>query len=472
MAEATWSSLLDTFTKEMYSGIITPENIPDVPLLDALQKQVDRASFDNNGNVEVLIQTKSGWNAQGVTDGGNLPTAQAAEYVRQTIGIPRILATCGLTEKTFKLLTGGDASWGPLARRTLDDMINGFKVSQNVAAHGNGTGALARVVSIGSYNTPTGGQIITCDNEYWDTGAENTSNIRKDMMVSFWDAGNSGLVADSAGTTQFKVIAVSPGRRSSTAWAATSGTLTVTCASDLAAATNALSDNDWVFLASARAALTTQELPMGMLGIIANNNTGTYDDDLVSPFTTATFQGLARTSYPSLCSDIWHAGDFSSDADHTPSENWDLSIVGDAMEEVVNKGGKTRLIRCHPQMARCMRRLSMSYNSINVVISNTDKNNQAVVGDLLPKSFMEIEGEVIPFAIDRFCPRYVIEGIDTSVVKWAPKGNADFRRDFGPIWGPTRYTRATTVEAGYEWWYELVSERCDWHWRLNDLAII
>lgn len=479
MAVVAWDDLLNNFTKELYSGIIVAEEIIDVPLLEALQKNIDRASFDNNGNIKILIQTARGRNAGGLADGGNLPTSQASSYVEQTIGAQRILATCGLTEKEVKLLTGGNSSWGPIIQRTLDDMILDFKFAQNVAAHSNATGALAVIASAtytGSATTwdACTGAVISCDNEYWDTGIENTHLIQKDMWISIWNTSTNAFYTDGASATSWKVTAVAPAKRSSSTWAKPTGTFTI-AGIDTGFAVETLADGDIIFLAGGATDTGTSGscyLPMGLTGIIANNNTGTYDDDLIAPFTTATFQGLTRASYPSLCSDVWHAGDFSADADHTPSENWDLSTIGNAMEEVMNNGGKTRLLRCHPEMARCLRRLSQSANSINVVIDSTGKNNQTIVGDLLPKSFMEIEGDVIPICLDRYCPRYMLEGMDTSVMRWHPVGNADFRKDFGTIWGPTRGGRATTVEAGYEWWYELSSERSDWHFRINDLAII
>jgi hypothetical protein len=476
MAEVTYATLLDNFTKELYSGIITDENMIDVPLFEALKSNVDRASFDTNGNVKILIQTGRGRNARGLVDGGNLPDAQASSYVEQTVPVQRILAVAGLTEKTKKLLTGGSASWGPIVRRTLDDMILDFKYMQNIAAHSNGRGCLASVAS-SSYNATAGPGstpllTITCDNEYWDTGIENTSIIQKDMWIKIWDSDANGFAADSGGATEFKVVSVAPGKRSSSTWAATTGTVSVTVASDINAN---CADGDFLFIGGAAddGTVGNGNLPMGLTGIIANNNTGTYDDDLIAPFTTATFQGLARASYPSLCADIWHASDFSSDSDHTPSENWDLSVLSDAMDEVDNDGGKTRLIRCHPEMARCLYRLSQSNNSVNVTVNTSpEAGNQKVVGDRRPKYMLDINGDEMPIITDKYMARYAIEGIDTSVLRWHPVGNADFRKDFGDIWGPTRGGRATTIEAGYEWWYELSSERCDWHWRVNDLAII
>jgi hypothetical protein len=213
---------------------------------------------------------------------------------------------------------------------------------------------------------------------------------------------------------------------------------------------------------------------MGLGGIIANYATGTYPDGLTTPFFTQTFQGLTRASYPCLQSDVWTAQDFGlsaeSPSDGTPTL-WDLSVISDAMDEVWSRGGRTRLIRAHPEMLRCMNRLNRSESSVNVVVNDTKSANLPVIGSVRPKYFLDVEGELVPMIGDRYCPRYVVEGLDTSVMHWHPVGNADYRRDFGGIWGPTRGGRATTVEAGYEWWYELSSERCDWHWRVQDLRV-
>jgi hypothetical protein len=470
MAETTYASLLDNFTKERYSNIIVAEQIIEVPLLEALTENVDRANFDTNGNVKVLIQTQSGRNARGLTDGGNLPTARPSAYVEQTIPVERVLATCGLTEKVMKLLRGGQDSWGPMVGRTIDDMIKDFRYAQNIAAHSNGTGALARVSACAAF--ANGGHIITCDNTYDDSGIENTSIIQKDMYVSIWDIGTSAFVADDSGATEFLVTAVAPGKRDNSTYAATTGTFTITCSSDIS---GTVSDNDIVFLPGARDAVGSKILPMGVSGIIANNNTGTYDDDFSAPWNTATFQGLTRATYPCLQSDVWKATDFGlsseSPADGTPTL-WDLSVFSDAMEEIGNRGGKTRLIRCHGQMARTMHRLNRTESGVQVILNTTkDQVDIPVIGSVKPKYFIDIDGDLVPIITDKYCPRYVVEGMDTSVMRWHPVGNADYRKDFGGIWGPTRGGRATTMEAGYEWWYELSSERCDWHWRIQDLRV-
>lgn len=483
MAEVTWDALLNNFTKELYSGIIVAENmIDDVPLLKALEANVDRANFDANGNVKVLMQTQRARNARGVEDGGNLPTARAGAFIEQTIDVFRIMALAGLTEKVAKLLTGGLASWGKYAARALDDCILDWKNVANIACHSNGTGALAEADGTVTYTKAGVGDtyddcdtaIITCDNTYSTSGIENTSLIQKDMYVSIWDASANGgvgaFMTDGGGTgaTEWRVSAVAPGKRSSATYAGTTGTVTIAGISTGLSA--AIADGDIIFLPGTRTAITDRLLPMGLTGIIANNNSGTYDDEFTSPFNLATFQGLTRATYSSLQSDVWKATDFGQTTDGTVDE-WDLSVISDAMDEVIQRGGKTRLIRCHPNMARTMHRLNRSDQKVNIVISRTEQQDQAIIGDMKPKYFLDIEGDLLPIIADRWCPRYVVEGLDTSVLRWHPVGNADWRQDLGSIWGPKRGGRATAIEAAYEWWYELSSERCDWHWRMQDLRI-
>lgn len=486
MALTTYAqNLADGFVKSRYSDIIVAEHmIDDVPLLKALKANIDRSiTPDTNGNLKLLIQTRIARNARGLPDGSSLQTSDHARFAEMTVGIKRILATCGLTELQALALNGGGNSWGPMMRRTLDDTITDFKNAQNFAAHSNGSGALALVASA----TYTGGAttfgnctgaVITCNNTYRNSNIENTSAIQPGMWVSIWNASTNTFYTDGATVYEWRVASVAPGKRTgdgSGDWAAVTGTVTLEGITT-GFTVEALAAGDIIVLAGTPTDLDggsviTSTLPMGMTGIIANGAGGSYPDSLTTaPWQTTTFQGVTRTTYASLMSDIWQRDDFTTGSAGTATESWDLSVISDAMDEVVNKGGRTKMIRCHPEMSRTLYRLNKSGNSINVVVNSTGEVDQTVVGDRRPKFMLDVEGELLPIVADRWCPRYVVEGLDTSVIRWVPIDNANWREDSGKIWGPTRGGRATTVEAGYQWWYELLSERCDWHFRVQDLA--
>jgi hypothetical protein len=461
----SYANLLNGFMKNRYiDDRIVAENIIEVHLLEALTENIDRVGFDSNGNVKISMQLTRARNARALSDGSALPATRSSSYVEQTIPVKRIVAVAGLTEKAMKAAKGGLSSYGVAAGRAIDDMLLDFKYAQNLACHGNGSGCLARISSVAAFDTDH--HVITCDNTYRDSGAENTDLIQEDMYVSIWDADTSAFVADGSGATEFLVSAVAPGKRVNGTYTATTGTVTIQCSSDLSAS---VEDNDFIYLAGSK-----DEMPMGLAGIIANNGTVGYDDDLAAPWITSTFQGLTRTTYKALLSDVWQATDFGltseSPADGTLTL-WDLSVITDAINNVRKRGGKTNLIRCHPDMATTMHRLNRDGGPIQVIVDNTKQLNQPVIGSMTAKFFLGLDGEMIPIFTDWCCPRYVIEGMDTRVMKWHPLGDADYRRDSGDIWGPERGSRNTVVEAGYEWWYELSSERCDWHWRVQDLRI-
>jgi hypothetical protein len=476
MSATVWTTLLDNFIKERPTDIITPAEILDVPLLEALKDNVDTSKTPNNGNIKIMLETETAMNARGVGDGADIQRGYGDAFVEMTVGLQRILAQCEITEKTMLTATGGDNSWGSYAGRKLDNMLRDFKYVQNIAASGNGTGALAVANGTAtytgggsSYDSCTGA-VITCDNTYTDSGIENTELIKKDMRISIWDASAGAFMTDSGGNnTEFKVTAVAPGKRVNGTYTATTGTVTIAVTTGLSAA---LADGDIIFLPGERSAATDLILPMGLTGFIQNDSNGTYTDGLVSPFNLATFQGVTRASYNQLWADVWTAGDFGLPDDNTDGKLalWDLSVVSDAMDEVYKRGGKINMLRCHPEMARTMHRLNRAESSIQVVVDSTKNENQAVVGSVRPKYFIDIEGELVPIIIDRHCPRYIIDGFDTGVLHWYPIDNADYRKyNGGGVWQELRGSRATILEASYEWWYNIGAERCDYSFRIQDL---
>jgi hypothetical protein len=404
-----------------------------------------------------LVNTDWGYTGVGFTDNQDIPEGHPPTDRKMLIALKQVLANAQVTMQSRDRATGGAASWGNIVERSVSNLLErDFPWACELACVGNGKAVLAEVVSCVYAAGPPKTITFTCDNNYTNSGIENVQLIRKGMYVDIYAAGLAALTDASA--TGLKVTAVSFGNRKN--GAATTGTFTVEVSSDWSAA---VADGDIVVLA-----YSVNKLPQGLLGLVQD---GTH---FAGDFQLATFQNLARGSYPSLRSLIYEATDFGPEseapADGTPC-SWDLSVVSDAMSGVENGGGGglVSALFCHGDLARAIYRLGKAEASMSVTVTTTAQQKQPAVGSEYATVFRCPDGRDIPIYRCKTLPANVLYGMTMRDLRWHPLGDFDWLRLYGGIWGPTKGDRKANFEAPYGGYYEISAERCDNSFCIRDM---
>jgi hypothetical protein len=213
-----------------------------------------------------------------------------------------------------------------------------------------------------------------------------------------------------------------------------------------------------------------------LTGLIANGADtqalGGFDDDVAyGNVEMTTFQGLARTSYPTLKSAVYTAGDFGGTL-ATPAD-WDLSVISDAMNQINSNTGKwTNLLICSSQLALAIQRRNKAESSLQVTVSAPQPGEKALAqtaGSVYANSFLRPDGAVIPIMVSKTIPRNVIYGLCTEDLRWFTKGNFGFLRLNGDIWDKSYNDRYANFEAPFGGYSNIGAERCDTSFRLQDM---
>lgn len=450
--------------KDYPSGIIVPEEFMWNSLYDTLKGGIKKDPHIGD-NVDILIQTSRPFTGKGWGENIDIPYPDDMGFIKTQVPLYQVIANAGVTKQSLDRATGGDASWGRVVDRVLADQRTDFLWTMELSAAGAGTGALARVVSY-TWDGGTTTMTVTCDNTYTDFGWENVALLKKGMWVEIYDSTFATQRVDANSNGTWQVASVTFGSRNN--GAATTGTFTFVAADEIAEVV----DNDVVFLAGAKSDglgsskySPTGALPMGLLGLVQGSG-----DGYGGAADITTFQGLTRSSYPTLLSTVYQASDFVSGASDGTPNDWDLSVVSDAISQVeTSTGRKTTHLLCSSQLAMAIMRLNRSESSITVNVASTGAQNQSAVGSQYARQFLCPDGRLIPIVVSKTIPRNVLYGIDADAFRIYTKGDFDFLRLNGDIWDKSYNDRKANFEAPYGGYWQIGAERCDSSFCIQDM---
>jgi len=450
---STTQTDLNTVMRDKPSFIIVPETAAwkDNPVFRVMKSRVNRDAFVGK-RIEVKIKTKIGGYAEGYAESQDIPGGRSATWATQYIDLKSVIANAQLTHQAISRVSKADLSWIDAVTDSLADMRTYHNYLLEVATLGNGTGIVAEVsgAADGGSNVVT----VSCNNAYPDNMIENVQALRKGMLVDFYQSD-----ATTVRLANQEITAVTPAKRTPAgSYAAGVGTFTFTHA-----AGHGIVDGDLVVLKN-----SLNALPMGLAGMVQASASfqATYGR-------VATFQNLARASYPSLQAALLRAEDFGltseSPANGTPTL-WAPSVISDAIGDAeATSGVLVTDLFMHVDTATALNRLNAATNQIAVQVSSTTGIQQVVVGNQMAKVFETADGRQIPIHACRTYPRHCITGFSADAAHWSPAEEFDFIRMYGDIWGPTKDDRRWDFEAPYAGSYQFWMERCDGSFTIQDL---
>jgi len=419
---------------------------------------IDRDSFVGD-KIEILIEKDWEFTAKPHYEDADIPRPSDFEFDKQLIPLREVIVNNGLTKQAMDRATGGAASWGRIVDRVLQRGLIDLDWLMNISLIGNGSGALARVVSAVH---AAGVVTVTCDNTYTDFGWENVALLKKGMRVEIYNAAGDTLRTVSGGV----VISGTPvfGDRNNGAPAGVTGTFTFAAAVD-----PGLADNDVVYIYDAKTSALTQPLPQGLLAFVQGNG-----DDYAGAAALTTFQNLTRASYACLKGRVYQASDFASGGvDGTP-DDWDLSVISDATKDVKRGGSKgdTDLILCSEELATAIGRKNRAEAGITVQAGATTNLNQVAVGGQYAKFFIRpSDDRPIPIRVAETIPENCLYGLalESSGMRWHPFGDIDYMRLTGDIWMKSPDDRKANFEAPRGGYYQISTGRNDPLFCIQDL---
>jgi hypothetical protein len=456
-------SLLNNYMKNYPSGIIVPDQYIWHSLWDLLRADLKKDAHRGE-YVEILLRTTREFTGKAHTEDADVPLPPGTGFDKAYIPMRELIANAGITRQAQDAAVGGDASWGRVVDLALQDMQVDFNLLCELSAFNDGSGRLARV----SAAADNGGVVtITCDNNYLDFGIENVQLIRKGLRIDIYQAdGVTPRLLDQ------KVTSVTFGARNN--GAATTGTFTVSHAPG-----HGIANGDVVYIRGRADYRTTGKytaaveggLPIGLLGFV-QNGTQYIETGPGTSVNMALFQGVDRTSIvgTAMRARMYTAADFASGGVAGVPDDWDLSVISDAISEnYMSTGGKTNALLCSSQLAMAIQRRNKAESNITVNVSTTSNMNQTAAGAQYASQFLCPDGRVIPIHVCQTIPRNVLYGLTTEDIGMYTKGDFDYLRLTGDIWMKSPADRKTNFEAPYGGYVQLGAERCDRQWVIQDM---
>lgn len=457
----TWDGVnltdLANYMKDYPSGRIEPDEKVDWPLLDAMRPNLNTEMFIGD-NVEVLIKDTRPYTGKAHYENADIPYPGTQSWAKQLIPLREVMVNAGLTRQALNRAIGGDSSWGTVVDEVLRDQQVDFNWLLNSILIGNGSGAVARIVSAAYSNNVT---TITCDNTYTDSGIENVQLLKIGQQLEIYDSGGT-QVEGASSAVQWEVTGVTFGDRANS----TSTTGTITVADVGGTLQGNISDNDVIYIYDAKTSGLTGPMPMGLVGIVQGNG-----DDYAGAFALTTFQNLVRASYSSLQGRVYQATDFATGATDGTPDDWDLTTISNAIKDVergTGRGMVSHLILGN-DLAMALSRRNWSESGINVTIANTEQGNQTVVGSEYAQRFRTPDGRVIPILVADTIPENCLYGITMNDLVWHVKGAFDFYRLNGQVWDKSYNDRKTNFEAPYGGYMQISANRCDNAFCIQDM---
>jgi hypothetical protein len=446
-------------------GVLQPDHVLTSDLLKALQGRIVNRNFDPGGNWQFLIETDVPMDATIHYENADIPLPQDSAYVLGTFPVREVIVNAGLTHKALDMARGMPGSWFAAQVRALVLRQQNFDQMMNRSLALNGTGALARIVSVSLSGTTL---TVTCDNTYNDTGIENVARIQKGMKIEVYASDLTTKRDDSAGATSWEVTGVTFGDRKN--GAATTGTFTITTDSG-----HGFSDNDVVYAERAKSSAVSNPFFMGLLAWVQD---GTHYSG--AAFKVSTYGGLTRSSYESLMARIYDADDFASGGSAGTPDDWNLSTISTAFNDCLSGSGKDipDLLLCESNLAMAITRRQKSEGGFNVTVNSGPAltGAETAVGSTFAGKFLAPTGALIPIVVCNTLPRNVLYGIKTSDLVWATLGGFNnwapklgVAAQAGDVWMMAPGGRKTNYEAPFGGYIQIVSKRCDRHFVIRDM---
>jgi len=479
MAAVTLTDL-NNFMRDFPSLKIRPDALFVGTLYDALKATVKTERYVGD-KYDMLVQTHTNMSGQAFARGVSIPASPAAPaWVKLSTKYAEMVANTGVTSQDLRDASGGNASWEKLSLRLLLDLRK--KDFKNLTEHcsiGDGSGRLARCAGGATYAAgPPKLVTLLVDNTYDDWGWENAALVQKDMWVEAYRADGTTQVAETASpyATSWKVNHVHFGDRANGVAVTPSSTvaaIVIEVAEDISALFN---DGAIIYRKGTRSLAKTISdaagtalfdaytiLPMGLTGLVGDGSHQKY---------LTKFQNQTRATYDIQNAGIYGAPDFASGAHGVP-DTFDLSDITGIMNTQEQTSGKwVSDLFCSVELAMCLHRLNRSESGVNVVVSNTAGQNQAIVGSEIAKQFIRPDGKPIPIHVSRTIPKNCLYGICAEDLFWLVDEAFDFmgpRLGLGGPWIKTMADRLADFEAPFGGESQVAAEACNAHFLIMDL---
>lgn len=449
-------------------GLVQPDEKLKSPLLQALQPRIVNMPFDASDNWEFLIETDRPMDATIHTEDGDIPLPQDSAYVKGTWPLREVIVNGGLTHNALMRAVGMPGSWFGAMERSLMLRSQNFDQMMDRSLALNGTGAVARIVSVNLVSTTL---TVTCDNNYNDTGIDDVSRIQVGNKIEVYDSALTTRRADTALANNWEVTAVTPGNRNNGAASTATGTFTIETDSG-----HGFVDNDVVFIYPAKSSAITSPFFEGLLSWVQDGSA--YSG---AAFQVATYGTLTRSTYQSLTAAIYNADDFAtSGAEGTP-DTWNLSTISQALNTSLNGSGKKmpNLLMCESNLAMAIMRRQKAEGGITVNVSSSAGlvTAENAVGSTYSAKFLAPDNKTwIPIVVCETLPRNVLYGIDTDQLVWATHGGfhnwaptLGLSAQPGDVWMKSPGDRKTNFECPYGGFIQIISKRCDSHFVIRDM---
>lgn len=439
----------------MNTGVLNSAINKENPLFARIQNLSKTTTFVGSG-AEFRIETDAGYNATPRLPGGDVVQARQQDYDKGHVHLWELDASQGISveereESASPYLAAN------LVKRKNDALGESMRRYLNLAFAGDGTGRLAKLSARDSaYN-------YSCANTVYNFGWANTQQMRVGDVIDIYTV--AGVTAGGSGTDAW-TVKVKGGIVTHVTYADDEGTGTFRIAATnilgAASETATPAGNDYVFIhGSADIGADTYfndwTIGMGVMGI-CDNTDGSWaaagDGAWTGQTTAGKFEGLDRTSYPTLMAGVYSY--FSS----TSLGPWELGDLDEVIitQEMLGTGGENKVtaLLMHPIMWNCFRQKAIAMSNPFQQVTNgkfvpginiVSYNSGGRTFDLIPMFSM---------------PRGTIIGLaeaDLGLIEAVP---VHFEGPNGETnWFASPGQRNRTFELWSRWKGNLIAKRCD-----------
>lgn len=471
----TWTgdtiSLINNLLRERYDmrGIQSLRVYRNA-LLDRVEKVSDKESlfaYVGGRGYIMGLQTAAPMNAVSRAELDDWPLPGKTEFQRMVIKEVQYAASTGITLEEQEEARKSEAALANLVDIKLRDLRDDLRVRLNAAICGDGTGRLA------TFTLSANGATGTLSNTSANFGIHRGEFLLPGMPVTIVK------YAMFSGVPKYMYAATNPDR---TIVAVTDTTVTFdqelpgdSTATfiifsrgvvDSVAAYNSSWGTDGAN-GSNNITLKDGGEMVGLIHLVENSSAGFAASSTRSRLGNNYF-GLNRTSYPTLQSLVVDA--------HTggaPDTEWTIETIAKMVRAIQNGygGGRTTAIYCHPDMAAAIARKGFSEYNGRVIV-----NDPKVTWGYYTES-LNVEGQIIPIIrVSQRFPRHTVIGVcEDDIMLFQPfpinfvnpyTGESGNKQVFFGSPGQ----RNMTFEAWLRFVGQLVSVRCDNHWRIDGLS--
>jgi len=403
---------LDSLTKNVYLPGLPKWVNEKRPLFKRLEKVTKKERFRGRQFI-FAAQDALPQGGGAISEGETLPTAGNTSTVNMTLAMKYHYYVARLSAQVMDAASTDVGGFADAVKTELNGIRSQLEEDLAISGlFGDGYGAIAEV---SGYS----GSTLTLKDQP-TVGQNGARNLRKGMAVQSWASKTTGTVA-----ADHKTISAIP----------TSATATVPTSAGFVA-------GDYVFRSVTAGTDPRDKVMMGLRGVIDST---TY---------RATFQGLSRSTYPSLQANILgNSGTLRA---------WSPDLMDQAaMESSLNGGGKAPSA-CYSPLE--IQRRAAAYLRAD---RTYDMKLKELDGGYKGVSWTTPDG-TIPWFWDRFCIPNRVDFVCEEDLFLAVQQDVEFADNDGKMW---RYTdRKDEVEAWLRTWRNLGARACNNHTSLQDIS--